>query len=106
MESNGINTSYQTNGCGACQGFWKFIKPPHRNFFKDECNIHDVEYEIGGNSYDRKLADINLKYNMKLKIYRYFYRRKIISRIWYLIIANIYFFFLRLFGFSNFNYKK
>ena len=64
------------NGCGACNGFWKWFKPPHHKFFKVQCNIHDISYAIGGQEIDRHIADVKLKYNMKDWVNVYFENRK------------------------------
>ena len=92
------------NGCGACGGFWKWFKPPHHNFFRVQCNIHDTMYDNGGTSKDRHIADIILLYNMKDWINVYFEKRKPISRLWYLMLCYIYYLAVRIFGSKQFNY--
>lgn len=94
----------EVNGCGACGGFWAWFKPPHHNFFKSECDLHDIAYDIGGNSRDRRIADIELLYNMKLKVNQYFANRKPLSRLWYLFLCNLYYLAVHFFGKSQFNY--
>ncbi|HAP94528.1 MAG TPA: hypothetical protein DCP54_02010 [Chryseobacterium sp.] len=93
------------NGCGACGGFWKFFRPPHHSFFKNECNLHDKHYDIGGNRIDRKIADLILYNNMQKNVKIYFKGRKPISRFWFLILCKCYYLGVRIFGFSNFKYN-
>ena len=95
-----------SNGCGACNGFWKWLKPPHYNFFKTQCNIHDISYGTGGQEIDRHIADVKLKYNMKDWVKSYFENRKPISRYWYLFLCNCYYFAVRIFGKKSFNFTK
>lgn len=94
------------NGCGACSGFWRWFKPPHYNFFKVQCNLHDREYDIGGTERDRHIADINLMYNMQYHVNNYFKDRKPFSRRWYIMLCKIYYYGVRIFGKKQFNYGK
>ena len=87
-----------TNGCGACKGFFKFIKPPHRHFFVDECNSHDISYNIGGTSRDRKKADKQLFFDMVYKSVDHFRDRKVTSMWWFVTIAFLYYLGVRLVG--------
>ena len=57
-----------SNGCGAQSGLFKWLKPPHATFFKDQCNLHDVDYHIGGSEKERKQSDKDLKNRMVEKI--------------------------------------
>ena len=100
----GLNRS--VNGCGACNGFWKWFKPPHHKFFKVQCNIHDTSYAIGGQEIDRHIADVKLKYNMKDWVNVYFENRKPISRYWYLFLCNCYYLAVRIFGKKSFNFTE
>ena len=86
------------NGCGACSGFWKWFKPPHYKFFKEECNRHDLAYDIGTTKIDRLVADLVLLQDMKVKSKVYYHRRKFISKCWFIILCYIYFIGLRLLG--------
>ena len=86
------------NGCGACGGFWSWFKPPHYKFFEEECNKHDIAYNEGITSLDRKIADLTLLRNMRVKVNSYFVNRKYISRQWYLILCYMYYLGLRLGG--------
>ena len=95
-----------SNGCGACNGFWKWLKPPHYNFFKTQCNIHDISYGTGGQEIDRHIADVKLKYNMKDWVKSYFKNRKPISRYWYLFLCNCYYLAVRYFGKKSFNFTE
>ena len=101
-----MDGSIMTNGCGACSGFWKWLKPPHYNFFRVQCNIHDIMYNIGGTSKDRHIADVELLYNMKDWVNEYFKNRKPISRNWYLFLCNIYYLAVRFFGANQFNFTS
>lgn len=103
---DGLNQKTSTNGCGACGGFWRWFKPPHHNFFKNECNVHDSLYNIGGNSIDRLVADLILLNNMIKKVSLYFYKRKPISRYWYYLLCISYYIAVRIVGFTLFNYKN
>ena len=93
------------NGCGACSGFWKWFRPPHYKFFKEECNRHDLAYDIGGNRIDRKIADLILYRDMIKLVKEYFYKRKPLSKLWYLILCKVYYIGVRLGGWLSFNYK-
>jgi len=103
---DGLSQKILVNGCGACKGFFNWFKPPHHNFFKEECNTHDTLYGIGGDEDDRLNADAILLMEMKKKVKNYFLKRKPISRVWYLILCYLYFIGVRLFGKPNFNYEK
>ena len=92
-----------TNGCGAMKGFWKFLKPPHRNFFRDECGKHDTAYEIGGTCEDKKKADRELFFNMVRRSVDHFENRKITSLWWFITISFLYYRALRIGGKGNFN---
>lgn len=78
------------NSGGACDGFWRWLKPPHYNFFKEPCNIHDQSYNIGGNKLSRHIADRTLKYNMVEIVNKHFYKRKRFSRLWFLFLCKCY----------------
>jgi len=93
-------------GCGACGGFWKWLKPPHYNFFKNECIIHDRYYDIGGTKEDRQIADLILLRDTKLLVKKHFKGRKPISKHWYLFLCKAYYLAVRLVGSSRFNYIK
>lgn len=99
----GFNT---VNGCGACSGFWRWFKPPHYKFFKEECDLHDLYYDIGGNYIDRKISDLILLNSMIKNVEQYYHKRKIISKLWFLFICRLYYVGVRAFGFTQFNYKK
>lgn len=96
----------EVNGCGACSGFWKWFKPPHSNFFIEECNQHDIAYNIGGDEKDRKGADLSLFKGMTNSVTLYFHKRKPFSKIWFLTLCWCYYIGVRLFGYSSFNYNK
>ena len=99
-------TSGIYNGCGACSGFWKWLKPPKKEFFYEECIKHDESYDVGGDKYDRKFADLELFQAMILKSANYFNKRKPFSLWWFCTLSLIYYLAIRLFGKQNFNYKN
>jgi hypothetical protein len=41
------------NGCGCGSGILKYFKPPYHEFFKIECNAHDLAYDDGGTEFLR-----------------------------------------------------
>ena len=96
----------QYNGCGACSGFWRFFRPPHYKFFVEECNRHDLAYNAGGNAIDRHIADLLLYRDMTATVKVYFYKRKPLSRAWFLALCWCYYVGVRLAGSGNFNYNK
>jgi len=98
--------SIDTNGCGACGGFWKWFRPPHPKFFERECNKHDILYTLGGDANDRKKADITLFQDMVKKVSSHFHRRKPISRLWFYLICAGYYLGVRIVGHTRFNYKE
>lgn len=96
----------KTNGCGACSGFWAWFKPPHPNFFIEDCNKHDLLYDIGGAYKERLNADIQLFQDMLSRVYLYFNKRKPISKLWMYIVCFMYFIAVRIVGFTRFNYME
>ena len=86
------------NGCGTCGGFWRWFKPPHYKFFNTACYLHDKHYDIGGNRIDRKIADLILYRDMIKLVKKYFYKRKPLSKLWYLILCRVYYIGVRLGG--------
>ena len=98
-------TTGNTNGCGACKGFWKFFKPPHRRFFREECNQHDIDYDIGGTYADKKIADRKLFFSMVAKSVDYYKDRKVTSLWWFITLSFFYYRALRIVGKGNFNKK-
>ncbi|WP_313214267.1 hypothetical protein [Soonwooa sp.] len=87
-----------TNGCGACGGFWRWFKPPHKNFFVKECNRHDEAYGIGGTPADRKKADCQLFFDMVDKSVSYYRGRKTLSLWWFVTLSFAYYYAVRCFG--------
>ena len=98
--------STNVNGCGACDGFWKWLKPPHKNFFENECNHHDELYEIGGTALARKEADRELFFSMVWKATHYFDNRNPISLWWFVTLALAYYGAVRIFGKPRFKMKS
>lgn len=96
--------STQTNGCGACDGWFKFIKPPHYRFFNDICNLHDEAYNTGGSKEDRRLADRLLFNGMVLHSVTVFKGRSVHNQMWFIFLAYCYYIAVRIFGSPRFNY--
>jgi hypothetical protein len=48
------------NGCGCGSGILKYFKPPYHEFFKIECNAHDLAYDDGGTEYDESYCSVLL----------------------------------------------
>lgn len=54
--------------CNGCGGKGGLVKPPHRTFFKKECNHHDFNYFLGHTEDHRAKADLQLLMAMKKKV--------------------------------------
>lgn len=93
------------NGCGPMTGIFRFIKPPHYEFFHDECIKHDIKYNIGGDESDRLRADRDLFNGMVKHSIEYFTDYKIGSLVWFIILSYIYYLCIRGFGKKHFNLK-
>lgn len=93
-------------GCGTCGGFWKWFRPPQPNFFYEDCVVHDVFYDIGGDYVDRMVADYTLLIHMWSRVSKHFYKRKPLSRLWGYVLCVAYFLGVRLIGFTRFNYME
>ena len=101
-----MRDEFKVNGCGACGGFWKWFKPPHYKFFKEQCNQHDKAYDIGGSKLDRLNADkLLFRQMIELTLYHFGYR-KVSSQYWYITLAFAYYLAVRVFGRSRFNFAK
>lgn len=98
-------TDNKTNGCGACSGFLRWLRPPHHEFFQQECLLHDELYNMGGTEADRRKADYSLFWDMVQRSCDYFKGRKAGSQTWFIILAYAYYKAVRIFGKSQFNYK-
>lgn len=88
-----------SKGCGCQTGILRYFIPPYSKLFYSACCIHD--YDIGGTSKDRKIADKKLSYNMKKIIYKYNWLKK----IYFKNIIILYYISIRIFGRFYFNYK-
>ena len=86
------------NGCGTCGGFWRWLKPPHKNFFKEACQKHDEAYDLGGNPADRIQADRRLFFDMIDKSVDYYRNRKTLSLWWFVTLSLAYYYAVRCFG--------
>lgn len=94
-------------GCGAMDGWLSWIRPPHHEFFKAACILHDELYLKGGTEYDRKRADIRLYQDMVRHSMSYYRGRGLVSsQAWFLTLAYLYYLTVRLFGKGQFNYTK
>ena len=71
-----------------------------------ECDLHDILYDIGGNYIDRKIADLKLLNDMLKNVNKYYYKRKILSKVWFLFLCRLYYIGVRIFGFTQFNYER
>lgn len=91
-------------GCGAMDGWLSWIRPPHHEFFKVACILHDELYLKGGSESDRKRADIRLYQDMVKHSQDYYRGRKVGSQAWFLLLAYIYYLAVRAFGKGQFNY--
>lgn len=88
-----------SNGCGRKGGY---LKPP--NFiFTASCDHHDFHYWVGGNEYDRWEADWKFYLAMLQDAYdlgNWF------TRIWYYLLAWVYYQAVRKFGRVAFHYGR
>ena len=92
-------------GCGAMSGWLSWVRPPHHEFFKAACVLHDELYILGGTKADRLKADVRLYQDMVQHSQQYFHGRKVGSQAWFLLLAYIYYIAVRAFGGGQFNYK-
>lgn len=87
-------------------GWLAWIRPPHHEFFKNACILHDELYILGGTEYDRKRADVRLYQDMvKHSIHYFGARDKVFAQAWFLSLAFLYYIAVRLFGKGQYNYK-
>lgn len=98
------NKTDERKGCGAMDGWLRWLKPPHHEFFKTACILHDELYLLGGSERERKQADIRLYQDMVRHSLDYFRGGRVGSQAWFLFLAYIYYIAVRLFGKSQFNY--
>ena len=105
MENKDIDRT-KTNGCGAMGGIFKFLKPPHHEFFRGECEVHDMLYEMGGTREDRLKADIELFQSMVKRSVTYFKNRSVGSQMWFFTLSYVYYLAVRAFASNRFTYKK
>lgn len=86
-------------------GWLAWIKPPHHEFFKTACILHDELYLLGGSENDRKQADKRLYTDMVKHSIDYFSSRgKVSAQAWFLSLAYLYYLAVRIFGKGQFNY--
>ena len=95
----------KVNGCGACSGFFAWLRPPHHEFFIKECTLHDELYNLGGSAEDRRKADIRLFQDMVARSSTYFTGRKPSSHMRRDLLCYLSYYAVRAFGRSQFNYK-
>lgn len=82
--------------------FLSKVKPPHWKFYKASCIAHDWGYTKGGNLKDKIKTDIwFFKYMLKdsARI------KKLTSKIYFIILAFLYLFFVSIFWFFFFDFK-
>lgn len=103
-----------SNGCGCESSILKWFKPPYAEMFYVPCCMHDNDYDHGGDGLDRWIADRWLYRRMIQIIYKdytqnYYVCTKL-SSPWKILklvmIANIYYISVRLFGRFYFNYSN
>ena len=99
-------TDNKTNGCGACSGWLRWIRPPHYEFFRTECTLHDELYNHGGSEEDRAKADFRLYQDMVRRSLDYFHGRKAGSQTWFIVLSYLYYLAVRAFGKRQFNYTS
>lgn len=87
-------------------GWLSWIRPPHHQFFKTACILHDELYLLGGSEEDRLRADKRLFDDMVRHSLSYFKGRSVSSQWWYITLAYIYYRAVRAFGKGQFNYMK
>lgn len=101
-----MSKQYKTsNGCGAMSGMWRWLRPPHHEFFREACALHDWLYDHGGTEADRLKADKRLYRDMVAHATEYFHDRKVGSQTWFIVLAYAYYKAVRWGGKSQFNYK-
>ena len=66
-----------------------------------ECEMHDVDYSVGGDKSDRLIADKNLRYGIHYRL-----RQNGIGIIPSCIVSSLYFYGVRLGGKKHFNFIK
>lgn len=93
-----------SNGCGCQKGVLKYIKPPYAQKYALPCELHDDDYDIGGDGEMRRKADLRLFQRM-LKVSRRESENPFILT-WFTLIALLYYVSVRIFGRFYFNYKK
>lgn len=85
------------NGCGG-KGGW--VKPPHKHFFKADCDHHDYGYYRGGTEEDRKNCDKLFLQEMLADVRRASWLTRLRLTPW----CYTYYAAVRLFGKKYFNY--
>jgi hypothetical protein len=97
MEDNSVN------GCGCGSGILKYFKPPYHEFFKIECNAHDLAYDDGGSEIDRLHADRWLFKRMAERVMACEYTP--LKTTWMICISLLYYVSVRIFGGNYYNFK-
>lgn len=87
-------------------GWLSWIRPPHHEFFKTACILHDELYLKGGSEEDRRKADKRLYDDMVRHSLAYFREHRVISQWWFLTLALVYYYAVRAFGKRQFNYTQ
>jgi len=94
----------EVNGCGCQSGILKWFKPPYAKFFYAACCCHDDDYDKGGDSGDKIIADKMLYSRMLRRVDRLEYSPYKATCLTF--IALLYYVSVRIFGRFYFNYKK
>lgn len=98
-----VSSKEERRECGASRGLLRFFKPPHHQFFRPQCVLHDELYDLGGTEQDRRRADKRLFDDMVRHSIDYFTDR-VVSQWWYITLAFLYWVAVRLFGRQCFNF--
>lgn len=97
---NTLQVKVLSNGCGPKS---KFIPVPDF-IFTASCDIHDINYIIGGDKTDRKKADKGFYKYMKQDIKNS--KKCLIKQYYYHCWAYIYYLAVRMFGGKFFNCRE
>ena len=92
MKIKGIFYKPGINGLGV-RGFHRL---PYRKLFDEAARHHDWMYDLGGDSGDRKAADVRFHYDCA----------RVCATTLQVTMSIIYFYAVRLFGWMFFKYKK
>lgn len=95
-----------SNGCGCERGLFRWFKPPYAKFFYAACLCHDNDYDKGGDSKQRKEADRTLYWRMVELVKTRGRSFNPAKATWMVMIALLYYYSVRVFGWMYFNKKE